>query len=292
MKRLISKLKKDNLPIRFIGFLIGAFFVALINNAIFFPNNMVVGGVSGLAVIVKKLTGLSTTVFINISNVILIIMCFVFLNRKEALSQIIGCIVYPVMITLTEPLANYIILEFDSFLLLNVLVSIFYGIAAGIVYRTGFSTGGSDIILAILSKYLKKSFTSIGLVINTCIIVVGIIVFNPVQIMYSVLVIFISNKVTHLVLNSISTKKMVYVVSYKNSEIEDYIMNHIHTGATEIKIKNGLFTRRKQMLMCVIHNKDYYKFKNRILKIDSNAFILANSCYEVSGGFKYNLLPF
>jgi len=292
MRKFISKINHDKLIVRFIFFIIGAFLVALINNAIFFPNNMVVGGVSGIAVIVKKLTGLSTTIFINISNVILIIMCFVFLTKKEAFSQIVGCVVYPLMVTITEPIAKNFIVEFDSLLLLCASVSIIYGIASGIVYRAGFSTGGSDIILYILSKYMKKSLTAIGLVINVCIIILGIIVFNPVLIMYSVLIIFISNKITHFTLNSTSTKKMVFVISENNSEIKNYIMNEIHTGASEINVKNSLFGKRKQMLMCVIHNKDYPRFKNKILKFDFNSFIFSNTCYEVSGGYKYNILPF
>lgn len=292
MKNFISKINHDKFIIRTIFFIIGAFLVAFINNAVFFPNNMVVGGVSGLAVIIKKLTGLSTTTFINVSNVILIIMCFIFLNKKEAFGQLAGCIVYPLMITITEPLAKYFVVELDSLLLLCVGISIIYGIAGGIVYRAGYSTGGSDIILAILSKYMKKPLTAIGLVINVCIITLGIIVFNPVQIMYSVLIIFISNRITHFTLNSTSTKKMVFVVSGHNNLIKDYIMNDIHTGASEINVKNPLLSKRKQMLMCVIHNRDYNKFKHKILKIDSNAFIFSNTCYEVSGGYKYNILPF
>jgi uncharacterized membrane-anchored protein YitT (DUF2179 family) len=110
--------------------------------------------------------------------------------------------------------------------------------------------------------------------------------------MYAIFIIVLSNQVTNKILFGISNNKMVYVISKKNNDIEDYIMSTIHTGATEIKIKSGLFQKKKQMIFCVVHNSQYKEFKHNILKMDPNAFILANNCYEVKGGIKHNILPF
>ena len=60
----------------------------------------------------------------------------------------------------------------------------------------------------------------------------------------------------------------------------------------KLDIKDGLFKAKKQMLMCIVHNKDYKEFKNNILKMDSRAFILTNNCYEASGGVVFSLIPF
>ena len=59
-----------------------------------------------------------------------------------------------------------------------------------------------------------------------------------------------------------------------------------------MKVSGGLFSKNKQMLMCVVHNAQYTSFKEKILSIDDKAFILSNNCYEVSGGQKFNILPF
>lgn len=289
---MVKKMERDNKVIRIIYYILGVFIISLIYNAIFVPNNIVLGGVSGLAIIVKQLTGMSTTIFIDIANAILIIISFIFLSKKEALKQLVGCLIYPMMITLTEPLSRLIEIELSSKLLLLLIAAVIYGFGGGIVYRAGYSTGGFDIITQILSNKLKKSITQISPILNFTVIFAGGFVFNPVQVMYAILIIYISNKVTNGVLFSVSTSKMVYVISKKNKDIENYIMHNCNTGATELNVHSGLFERRKQMIMCVIHNAQYRKFKEKILKLDPKAFILSNYCFQVSGGIRYEIMPF
>ncbi len=291
MGKLKNKLNID-FVIKMVYFFIGLFIIAFIYNAILVPNNIVVGGVSGLAIIVKELTGLSTTLFINICNVILIIMSFIFLGKKKTVAQLFGCITYPLMVTFTEPLAKAVSFNFDSLLLLLIITALVYGVGNGIIYRAGFSTGGTDILSQILSHKLKMPITYFSPIIYNSIIISSAIVFSPVQVMYAIMIIFISNKVTNFILFSIKTNKMVYVISKKSKDIENYIMNDIHTGATEIRVHSGLFEKKKQMLMCVVHNAQYRQFKHNILKMDPSAFILTNDCFEVNGGIKYNILPF
>ena len=69
-------------------------------------------------------------------------------------------------------------------------------------------------------------------------------------------------------------------------------MNVIKTGATEIRVHSGLFEKKKQMLMCILHNTQYHRFKSQILKLDPNAFIVSKRCYEVTGGSRFSILPF
>ena len=196
------------------------------------------------------------------------------------------------MITLTEPLSNLIEIELSSKLLLLLIAAVIYGFGGGIVYRAGYSTGGFDIITQILSNKLKKSITQISPILNFTVIIVGGFVFNPVKVMYAILIIYISNKVTNGVLFSVSTSKMVYVISKKSKDIENYIMNDCYTGATELKVHSGLFEKKKQMILCVIHNAQYRKFKEKILKLDPKAFILSKYCFQVSGGIRYEIMPF
>ena len=292
MGKIKSKMKKDNFLLKLVYFYLGLFIASLIYNSILVPNNIVIGGVSGLAIIVKEITGLSTTLFIDIANAVLIIISFIFLGKKKTLKQLLGCISYPLMVTLTTPLGKLINTAFAPKLIVLVFASVIYGFANGIIYRAGYSTGGFDIITEILSVKLKKAITQISPILNATVIIVGGIIFTPVQIMYAVMIIFISNRVTNGVLFSISTSKMVYVISKKNKTIEDYIMNDIHTGATEIRVHSGLFERKKQMLMCILHRTQYEKFKHDILALDPNAFILSMNCYEVNGGIRFQVLPF
>lgn len=285
--------KKHEKIIKTIYFILGVFTISLIYNSVFVPNNIVLGGVSGLAIIVKKLTNIPTTIFIYLANAILIVVSFIFLGKKETLKQLLGCIIYPVMVSLTEPLAHLInIYIFPNKLVLFMVASVIYGAGSGIIYRAGYSTGGFDIIIQILSNRFKKSITEISPILNYTVIGCSGIVFSPVKIMYALMIIYISNRITNAVLFSISTSKMVYVISSKSKNMEEYIMNDMHVGVTEMKIHSGLFERKRGMLMCVIHNKQYNDFKNAILSIDPESFMLSKTCYQVSGGIRYELLPF
>ena len=128
----------------------------------------------------------------------------IFLGKKETLTQLLGCIIYPLAITFTAPLAKLITIELEPHLMLYVIAAICHGIGAGIIYRAGFSTGGFDIITQILSNKMKKPITKISPVLNMMVLTVGGFILNPVKIMYALMIIFISNKVTNGILFSIS----------------------------------------------------------------------------------------
>jgi len=292
MGKLMEYLTMQKRFLKIIYFIIGTLGSAYIYNAVLVPNNIVIGGVGGLAIVLKDLIGVSTTIFINVANVALIIICYFALGKKETLKQLAGCILYPLFVTFTLPIASLIKLDFASPILTCLVGAIIYGLAVGVVYRAGYSTGGMDILVEIISQKFKKSITQISPIINTTIIIISGFVIGPIPVMYAVMFIYISNKVTNFTLNSISTSKMVYVISTKNKYIENYIVNGIQTGATEMRVHSGLFEKKKQMLMCILHNSQYPRFRRKILSLDPEAFILVRNCYEVSGGVKYNFLPF
>ena len=229
-------------------------------------NDIVVGGLSGLAIVIQQAFGISTTLFINVGNVLLVILSFIMLGKKKTIDQLVGTIMYLVMLNITAPLARMVSFEFESKILMLVIVSIVYGACLGIIYKPGYSTGGSDFLAAILSEKLKVPLTKVSLVFQVLVILSSVFIFNIPKVLYSLFVIYLSNKVTNAVLFGVSTSKMVYVISSYNDEIKSYIMNEINTGATEIRVKGGFLKKRKQMLLCVVHNAQYEKFKNNVLK--------------------------
>lgn len=292
MSNILSRINKNHLIPRLFSLIISCFFLAFIYNEYLVENNIVTGGISGLAILIKAATNLDTTAFINVSNVILIVLSFIILGRKKTVDQLIGTAIYLLMVNITSPITKVVDFSFDSNIIMIVFVSIIYGISSGFIYRAGYSTGGTDFLTHILADKLKKPITYWSLLIQIVIIGASAFVFDVRRVMFSVFIIYVSNKITNSVLFGVSTMRMVYVISNKNDEIEDYIMNRINTGATEIKVHGGLFEKKKQLLMCVVHNAQYTKFKNRVLEMDPNAFIVSNNCYEVNGGQKFDLLPF
>lgn len=288
MNKTKALLTKDNI-IKIIVYILGLFMASIVYNFIFVPNNIVVGGASGLAVVIKKITGISTTVLIDIMNVLLIALSFIFLGKKGTYKQMIGCICFPLMITITSQIS--LRFSIDNEILKFLIGALIYGGALGLIYRAGFSTGGFDIIAQILSNIIKKPITIISPIINTFVLLTGFIVFSPEQIIYSLIIIFISNKVINAVLFSISNNKMVYIMS-NNNEITNYIIDKFHLGVTEFKINKELIKRKKKALLVIVHNTKYDVFKKSVLSLDPEATIITKRCYEVTGGSRFKILPF
>ena len=293
---MVMKLDGELKEIIFQGlfFVIGVFLYALCFNLFLIPNDLVVSGFSGVAIVFQRLFGWDATTFIYITNGILLVIGFIFLGWKLTKRNIAGSIMYPVMITLSKPVAtflsNYII--GDDFYLVLLFAVLLYGISSGLIYRTGFSTGGSDIIMQILNKYLKISESKAMIWANGLIIVVGMLVFGFNKGVYSFIILICSTYFIDKIMFGLSDSKVFYVYTKKVRKIKKLILDDFQTGFTSIPSRGGYSKKRNFMIMCVVSNRDYYLFKQKILEIDPNAFIIINSCYEVNGGVKRKSLLF
>lgn len=275
-------------------FVVGVFLYALCFNLFLIPNDLVVSGFSGIAIVVQRVFGWNANAFIYITNGILLVLGFIFLGWKITKKNIAGSILYPVMITVTNPVAiflnNYII--GDDFYLILLFAIILYGVSSGLIYRTGFSTGGSDIIMQILNKYMKISESKSMIVANSVIILIGMFVFGFNKGVYSFIILICSTYFIDKLMFGLSDSKVFYIYTKKVRKIKKIILNDFQTGFTSIPSRGGYSKKRNFMIMCVVSNRDYYLFKQKILEIDPNAFIIINSCYEVNGGVKRKTLPF
>ena len=275
-------------------FVIGVFLYALCFNLFLIPNDLVVSGFSGVAIVFQRLFGWDATTFIYITNGVLLVIGFIFLGWKLTKRNIAGSIMYPVMITLSKPVATFLssYIIGDDFYLVLLFAVLLYGISSGLIYRTGFSTGGSDIIMQILNKYLKISESKAMIWANGLIIVVGMLVFGFNKGVYSFIILICSTYFIDKIMFGLSDSKVFYIYTKKVRKIKKLILDDFQTGFTSIPSRGGYSKKRNFMIMCVVSNRDYYLFKQKILEIDPNAFIIINSCYEVNGGVKRRTLPF
>ncbi len=292
--RLIEKVRKEKIISRVIIMLFGAFILAFNYNFFLLPNNFVVGGTSGLAIVLNKLFGIDPATFIFVIGVILILISFVFLGKAQTSRTIIGALVYPLFIKLTTPLIPVISshLSFDSRVLTALVAGLLFGTANGLIYKTGFTTGGSDVIIQLIHKYLKIPTGKSILATNIIIICLGGYIFGIPDMIYSILVLVISSVIVDRILIGISDSKMFFIYTKNIEEVEDFIINKLNTGITIFSAEGGFSKNKKKMIMCVVPTRDYYFFKESILKIDSDAFFVISDCYEVSGGVKRSNLPF
>lgn len=291
--KLKEQVLKKKVLVRIIYILIGVFLLALNYNLFLLPNHFVIGGMSGLSIVFQEIFGWNPTIFIYISSAILIIVSYFALGLKKTGTAIIGSVFYPLMISLTVPIGNALksYLIFDNILITVIVCAIINGIATGMIYKAGFSTGGSDILIKILNKYLHLPEGKCVLIVNTIIIIIGGFVFGINQVIYAILILVIYTGIVDTILIGISNSKQFFIYTKETKKVRDFIVKEMKTGVTILETEGGYSKKKGQMLMCVVPTRDYYLFKETVLTIDPTAFFVINDCYEVRGGKRRNL-PF
>lgn len=288
LSKIIDTVNSRNLFLRLIITIIGAFLLAINYNLFLEPNNLVIGGLSGLAVLFKKMFSWNATIFIYVATALLIVIGLFLLEKKDIFKGMFVSLLYPFFITFTLPLCNIIgkYLEFKDTVLVALVSSILFGFANGIIYKAGFNTGGSDVLMKIINKYGKIPEGRATFIMNIIIVIAGGFVFNINNVAYSAIILYLSSIIIDKMLIGVSTTKLFYIKTTKIDEIKQFIIKELKTGVTVINVEGGYSSKKGKMLMCVVDNKDYYLFKESVLEIDPKAFFIIDDCYEVTGGFK------
>ena len=142
---------------RYTQFCVGCFLVAVSFNLFLSPNDLVPGGVSGFSIILDHLFHINKSLVILIASLILLVMSYFFLGREKTRDSILGSLLFPLFVELTSHVGNYITIDTSQLLLSAIFGGVVYGFGAGMIFKAGFTTGGTDILNQIMSKYLKIS---------------------------------------------------------------------------------------------------------------------------------------
>lgn len=281
---VLEQITKRNRVSRIISLIIGSFIVALIYNSYIVPNNLVYGGVGGLALIVNNNFGISTTLFIDIVTIILVIISIILLGIKKTSYTIIGYLAYTIMINITAPIASHFQIQFDSFLFSVLFHSMIAGLGFGLIYKAGFNTGGSDTIIAIAQKYLQFPTARLSNIINGIIIVLGAANFGIIKSIYAIIYLKINNFISDRIILGVSTSKLCFIKSRQIKEVEKILTEELEVGYTLIDSTNGIGLLKKSIIFCVLPTDRFYDLKRELIKIDKKIEIISNDCYTVEGG--------
>ena len=277
----LNKINNQDLIYRYILLFIGWTIAAFSYNLFFLRNNIVGFGLSGLSIVVKEF-GVDSNLFILISSIILLIISFIILGKEQTKNSVIGSLLYPLMIYLTKPLSLMIDLEDTSLLLCAIFGAVISGIGYGIIYKTGFTTGGSDVVNQILAKYLKISTGSVMLFTDGLIVLSSKLVYTWQMVMYGIIVLYIVSTISDKVIIGVSQTKAFYIVTDKDKEVKEFLNSLGDTGVSVFDIRGGYTNEKKKMLFSAIPTREYYVLKEGLKEIDPDAFFLVTDGYEMS----------
>ena len=281
---MIKKIKTEKNVnfIRYFYFIIGIIIVALTYNLFVLPINIVYG-VGGIGVILKRLFGIDPSLTILIGSIFLLILSLLLLGKEKTKNSIIGSLLYPVFVKLTENIITIDTTQIDLFVLV-LFGAVLTGIGLGLIFKAGFTTGGTDILNQIVSKYFNMSLGNAMFFTDGLIVVIGSFVFGIEAVMYSIISLYILSIVTDKVVLGISNSKAFYIITNNETAVKKYLIYHLEHNVTVLEANGGFTGNRQKVIMCIIPTKEYFKVKEEILKIDDKAFFVVTDAYEVSGG--------
>ena len=284
---ILQIVEKAHLLRRYIFLVMGVLIYAISYNLFFFENNIVYGGASGISIITRNL--IEPAIMIFILNAFFMFLSYLLLGKKQTVNSIVGSILFPIFVKLTANIGDYILIENDNLLLISLIGGVGVGFAAGIVFKSGFTTGGTDILNQIVSKYFKVSLGTSMLMTDGIIVLVGGFFFGWTRVLYALIVLYIINIMVDKVVLGISKNKAVYITTEEDDEVSNYLLNELKLGITLIETKGGYTNRKKQMILCVLPTNEYFKVKEGISQIDPNALVLVTDAYQTSGTYYGNI---
>ena len=276
--------KRRSLVKRILEFILGCFVVAISYNIFIAPNGIVPGGVGGIAIIINKVFNVDNAITIFILNIFLLILSLILLGKEKTKASVLGTILFPIMVKITENLNVWLQIDTSKILLSSISGAILFGLGAGLIFRAGFTTGGTDIINQILSKYLKITLGKSMLLSDGLIVLASVFIFGINHMMYSILTLYIISLISDKVVLGISDSMMFLIVTDKDEEVKEYIIKKLGHTVTVFKGKGRYKREKDDVLMAILPTKDYYLLRDGIKKIDKEAFYIITDTYEVFGG--------
>lgn len=276
---------------RYVFMIIGCFCYSSSLTLFLIPNEIVGGGVSGAASLINIVTGLPTGLFIFLINLPILVLGF----RLMGWRFILRCFITTATLSLTTELLTLcfknVELITDDKILAAIYGGTLQGVGIGLFIKYETSSGGTELLGRITHKVLP--FLTIAAhvaVLDGFVVVLGAVVLKNIEnILYALILIFVSAKISDLVVMGFTKSKLCYIVTTKAEEISDYLIQHSPRGVTLVK-GEGMYTKtEKGVIMTCVKNNQIASLKSWVKQLDEHAFVIVCEANEVYGQGFHNM---
>ena len=252
-----------------------------------FPNNFSFGGVTGIAVVLGKLGGLTPSSYTFIINMALLVLGFIFLGRGFGIKTVyvsvltsVGLSVAEILFPMSGPLTSEPVLE----LLFGIFLPAF---SSAILFNVGASSGGTDIVAMILKKYTSFNIGTALLLVDVAIAVSSFIIFDAATGLFSVTGLMAKSLVIDGVIENINLCKYFTIICEYPEPIKDFIINDLHRGATIYKAEGAYTHTEKTVILTAMKRSQAVQLRNFVRQTEPTAFITITNSSEIIGkGFR------
>lgn len=271
---------------RYLLMIFGTLLMGFTYKCIYDSAGLVTGGFSGIAIIVKNQTqglmngGVPLWMTNTVLNVPVFIIAYLVKGAKFVKRTLAGTVLLTVYLAI---LPNFD-LAFHDLLLTAVYGGVINGIGIACVFLALATTGGTDLIAAIIQHFVKHySIARIMQIIDGIIVIAGALIFDIQKTLYAVIAIYVTTFVSDRVIDGLKFAKGMYIISDHYDEIAKEVLNRMHRGVTLIEAKGMFSNQERPLLFCVVSKKESVVLKDIAKSIDSKSFIIVSDVREVMG---------
>ena len=270
----------------YIGMLIGCVAYGSSTSLFLARNEIIAGGASGLAVLINYLNpALTVGLMLLCINLPILLLGI----KYQGWKFILRCLLTVATLSLVTDLLAKAPLMTEDTVLASLYGGICQGIGLGLFVRFQFSSGGTELLGRIMTRFVKGLNIPVCVgILDAAIVIVGaIITKNPSNLLHALIVIFLSTKVSELILVGFEKSKLCIIISDKGEEISAELLKNSPRGVTMLE-GQGMYTHKgHNVLLTCVKNYQLTQLKQIVKSIDEYAFIIVNESVEVRGqGFK------
>lgn len=280
-KRIFRRRRLQHELLRYMGIALGCLLASCSINLFLIPSHLLTGGATGIAIIFYYLADLPIGVQTMAYNVPLLLAAWKLMGKTYTIDVILGTAFFSFCLDVTSFLNAYA--PVDDVMLASIFGGVFNGIGYGLVFRRNGSTGGFDIIGAIVKKYYSLHMGGVIFGFNCVIMMIAAALFGVKPAMFTLISMFVNATVTDKVIAGFNSRKAVLIISDKAEEIADEILLELGRGVTFLHGQGAFTHNERDVVFVVVSLMQVGKTKLIANEIDSNAFMIIMSANEVMG---------
>lgn len=260
---------------------VGSFLLAFGVLAFIVPFDIIVGGATGISIIVHKLFGFNMSTVVFAINIVCLPIGYIFSGKELVFGSILSSLIYPLAMAIFEQIPQIQTIS-DNIFLSVICGSVVCGAGIGCVMKSGGSTGGLDIPCLLISKYLKVPVNSTMRIVDTCIMLGQLPFSNVTRILYGLIYTYIMTNTIGKTLTFGVDKYRIVVISEAHQEIRKTLIDH-DCGVTMSYAQSGYTHTEIQKVETILPMKRLHYVESLIEQVDPEAFITIEKVTDVKG---------
>ncbi|WP_028610559.1 YitT family protein [Paenibacillus harenae] len=255
------------------------------------PNQLMEGGVTGIAVLLNYAAGWPLSISTLLLNIPLFLLGWKALGRGQMMYTLLGIVALSAFLALMEQLIGKgILIPFQSsndYMLVALYAGVSLGAGLGIVFRFGGTTGGVDIVARIVTRSKGISMGQFILTMDAIIIGISLLYIPMAKVLYTLVTVFIASKLIDFIQDGAYAAKAFSIITDHGDAIARKITVELERGVTLIPAKGVFSGQQKEVVYCVVQRQEIRRLKAIVRNTDPRAFIVINEVQDVLGeGFK------